>query len=84
VNLIDINTPIPPQQFNNGSNAHLVQKVGTGHGIYGPEKPAWDPVPTYTLPHWQQPVDAHGQTLIELQSPVVQQRPPGGPVYEMH
>jgi hypothetical protein len=85
VTLIDMNTPIQPQQVNNESNAHLVQKPETKHGAYGPEKPAWDPVPAYIPPHWQQqPINGHGQTLIELQSPAVQQRPPGGPVYEMH
>jgi hypothetical protein len=85
INLIDMNTPMQPQQANNGSNVHLVQKPGIAHGAYGPEKQAWDPVPAYTPPHWQQqPVDGRGQSLIELQSPAVQQRPHGGPVYEMH
>lgn len=86
VSLIDMNTPIQRQQVNNGPNPHWVHKPGTKHGAYGPEKPAWDPVPAYIPPYWQQqqPVNGHGQTLIELQSPAVQQRPPGGPVYEIH
>jgi hypothetical protein len=85
VNLIDMNPHNQPQQFNTASNAHLVQQQGAGHGGFAPDKPAWDPVPVYTPPPWQQqPVNGYGQTLVELQSPAVQQKPPGAPVYEMH
>lgn len=86
VDLINMNTPMQPQQINNGSNAYLVPKPGMENGAYGPEKPVWDPIPIYISPSWQQqPVNLQGQTLIELQILALEhQGPPRGPVYELH
>jgi hypothetical protein len=73
VNLMDLTSPVGPQQVYTGSTAQLV----SNHGQYGHEKTDFEPAPAYTPPSYQQPpIGPNGQAMFELQSPPVKQ-----PVY---